>query len=888
MNPERWQKIKNILEDALETPTSERSFFLDDSCNGDADLRGEVEKLLAFEIPENDPLEQAAFAVVSEESAFNGNNNLIGKNIGNYKIIGELGAGGMGSVYLAERADGEFSQKAALKLIKRGMDSDAILKRFYNERQILASLEHPNIAHLIDGGTTDDGLPYFVMEYVEGNTILDYAAHENLDLEQRLKLFRKVCAAVSFAHQNLVIHRDLKPSNILVTKDGEVKLLDFGIAKLLKNNVNGLKTETQIQVFTPEYASPEQVRGEQLTTASDVYSLGVILYELLTEDRPYKTESKNIGEIIKAVCETDPVRPSSIVSRPWSVEKDNCLNENKGQKTNPKLLKGDLDNIILKALRKEPERRYSSVEQFSEDIRRHLEGLPVSASRDTWSYRTSKFIQRNRFSVAAGGLILLTLIAGLGATLYQMNVARQERAKAERRFNDVRRLVNSFMFEINEQIVKSPIKARELLVQRAVEYLDSLASEAGNDTALQSELATAYEKIGDVQAEIFSPNLGKTSDALLSHQKALQLREKLFAAEPTVERGLDVANSHLRIGDILMTTGQIAETRENYRNAIQILESLISSDATNFAVRRKVASSYARLGQAILRSGSLNEALINYEKSLEIFRNLRTENPNDPALERSVGIVYSYIAFVKMETEQTDEAVEFYGKWLETEKKLSSADKNDIVSRGHLATANTWYGIALNEQGKSREALEYLTNGVKIQTEVFEADKENFGERITLADANLELGKVLLKNKQTDEAIKSLEQAIYHYGAILQTDRENLWNKRRNSFSQQYLADAFVQKGDFKKASEIYRESFAVIKDLTDAHPNYSEWQFDLAMIYLRMGEFYLKTNDKPAALKNFEMSLPIFERLSTESPKNVKRKRDVGTVKSYLAELKN
>ncbi|CAN5852438.1 hypothetical protein BH20ACI4_BH20ACI4_15730 [soil metagenome] len=884
MNHERWQKIKIILEDALEIPSAERSNFLETSCSGDEDLRLEVEKLLAFETPENDLLEKSAVSIFTENKTAK---NFAGEKIGRYKIVGELGAGGMGAVYLAERTDGEFEQKVALKLIKRGMDSDAILHRFLNERQILASLKHPNIAHLIDGGTTDEELPFFVMEYVEGANILEYADAENLDLDKRLNLFREICAAVSFAHRNLIIHRDLKPSNVLVTTDGNVKLLDFGISKILRSeNADDTITATQLNVFTPEYASPEQITGEKLTTATDVYSLGVILYELLTGNRPFKTDSKNISEIIKAVCETDPIKPSAITNYELRITNKNQNPKSKIQ--NPKLLKGDLDNIILKALRKEPERRYPSVEQFSEDIRRHLIGLPVSARKDTWNYRTSKFLQRNKIAAATSLLILIILIGGLGATLYQMNVARRERAKAERRFNEVRQLANSFMFEINEQIVKSPIKARELLVQRAVEYLDSLASEAGDDDALQSELATAYEKIGDVQAEIFKPNLGKTSDALISHQKALQLREKLFNAEPNAERGLDAANSRLRIGDILMMSGRIDETRENYLSAIQILEPLIASDAINIKVRRKIASSYARLGQAILRSGSLKDALANYEKSLEIFQNLHSENPNDSDLERSVGIVYSYVAFVKMETEQTGEAVDFYGKWLETEKKLSSAEKNDLFSRGQLSTAHTWFGIALNEQGKFSEAIPHLTEGVKIQEEIYKADAENFGERTALADADLELGKVLLKNNQTDEAIRILEQAIAHYDAVWQTDRENLWIRRRIAVSQRFLADAFLQKGELKKTSEIYRQSFAITKELTDAYSNYSEWQLDMAMIYLRIGEFYLKTNDKSAALKNFEQSLPIFERLSAESPENIKRKRDLEKIKSQLAKLAN
>lgn len=360
---------------------------------------------------------------------------------------------------------------------------------------ILASLKHPNIAHLIDGGTTNDGLPYFVMEYVEGVSIIEYAKSENLDLNERLDLFREVCAAVSFAHQNLVIHRDLKPSNILITNDGKVKLLDFGIAKLLKSEeIN--QTATQMHIFTPEYASPEQVQGEKLTTATDIYSLGVILYELLTENRPYNTESKNISEIIKTVCETEPVRPSLAV-----IKNTNQTDYPKSKIKNQKSLRGDLDNIILKALRKEPERRYSSVEQLSEDIRRHQIGLPVSASADTFSYRFGKFINRNRIGVAAAALILITLLGGLFATLYQRN-------KAQRRFNDVRQIANSFLFEFHDAIETLPgsTPARELVVKRALEYLDQLAAESEGDITLQRELGTAYAKIGLIHGNSYHSN----------------------------------------------------------------------------------------------------------------------------------------------------------------------------------------------------------------------------------------------------------------------------------------------------------------------------------------------------------------------------------------------
>jgi len=874
MTPDAWKQIKEIVADAAEVSTGERREFLDQRCP--AEFRSQVDDLLNSENTnaaqlDGDAVNFTNFATIDR----------VNELIGAYRITAELGAGGMGTVYLAERADGEFEQKVALKLIKRGMDSDAILRRFVNERQILASLDHPNIAHLVDGGTTSDGLPFFVLEFVDGETIVDYAARNDLSIAERLDLFRQVCSAVSFAHQNLVIHRDLKPSNILVTKDGTPKLLDFGIAKLLRNESENAVTATQNFVFTPEYASPEQVRGENLTTATDIYSLGLILYELLTGSRPYKVDMSNISDMIRAVCETEPRRPSSIVLAPSS-NGANSTAKNKAQTldTHPRSLrslKGDLDNIILKALRKEPERRYASVEQLSSDLQRHLKGLPVTASSDSWKYRTVKYIRRNRIGVGAATLVLVTLIGGLGATLYQRN-------KAERRFNDVRQLANSFMFEINDQIVKSPIKARELLVQRALEYLDKLAGEAGNDPELLSELATAYEKIGDVQAEAFKPNLGKTSEAMFSHRKALELREKLYSAEPTTERGVQVASSHHRLSSVFMMSGQIAESRAASQRSVEILEPLLAADSSNFLVRRRLASAYARHGQSVLRSGSLDESLGNYERSLHLFQELHATHPDQADVRRGVGIVFSYIGFVRMEKGEAAGAVECYGKWLEIEKELAANSKGELGPKNDLSTAHTWYGVALSEQGREKEAIEHLAEGVKIQQGNLAMDKDNFAEHTSLADANLELGKVESKYKRTAEAISHLETALELYETVWQNDRDSLFTKHRIASAQRHLADALVQNNEMRRASNYYERSFLMIKELTEADPNQTEWQVDLAMCYRRLGEFYLQTKQPETAIENFKSSLPIFEKLAAASPENLKLRLDLEKARAYVS----
>jgi serine/threonine protein kinase len=452
----------------------------------------------------------------------------IGDHLDHYEILSFIAEGGMGEVYLAR--DLELDRRVAIKLIKSHLKTKEVLRRFYNERQILANLQHPNIAALLEAGVTADGLPFFVMEYVEGQSIDRSADEHKLTIKERLKLFRTVCSAVSYAHQNLIIHRDIKPGNILITPEGEPKLLDFGIAKLLdptRSPQSQPATATAVQVMTPEYASPEQLKGELVTTATDVYSLGVLLYELLTGHHPTKFTSRRMDQAVKAICEEQPERPSAAVNHTDESSKRIGVrgpmptpeSVSEMRDTDPRrlrhILQGDLDSIVLMALRKEPERRYHSVEQFSEDIRRHLEGLSVIARKDTLSYRTAKFIQRNKIGVAAAAIILVTLLAGIAATSWAAHAARVERAKNERVFVDVRHLANSLVFELHDAIKDLPgsTPARELLIRRSLEYLDSVAQEAGEDPSLQSEIANAYIKIGDVQGAPYQANLGDTNAA---------------------------------------------------------------------------------------------------------------------------------------------------------------------------------------------------------------------------------------------------------------------------------------------------------------------------------------------------------------------------------------
>ena len=429
----------------------------------------------------------------------------------------------MGTVYLAIQSGEGFEKRVALKIIRRGMDTELVVRLFLAERRILASLEHPNIARLYDGGATEDGLPWFAMEYIEGENLQDYCDRRSLEIRARLTMFRQICAGVQYAHQALIVHRDIKPGNILVTSDGTPKLLDFGLAKLVHSEASAQTVELTLrnQVFTPQYASPEQVRGETITTSTDIFSLGLVLYQLLLGRHPFRREMDSTESLLKAICEKEPAPPSAFAGARLARE-----------------LKGDLDTIVLTALQKDRRRRYASVEQLSQDIRRYLEGLPVAARPDTLFYRAGKFVRRHRTSVAAAALVAVSLVGGAGVAVFEARQSRQSEALALRRFNDVRKLANEYLFEFHDAIRDLPgaTPARLLVIRRGLEYLDRISADAGDDPGLAAELAGAYERLGELQAGSqagqVESNLNDNRAGVKSFEKAVALREKIAARAP--------------------------------------------------------------------------------------------------------------------------------------------------------------------------------------------------------------------------------------------------------------------------------------------------------------------------------------------------------------------
>src|SRR5215471_7743111 len=750
----RAERVADIVECALECELSERAQFFEKACRDDVDLRKEVESLLGFAEKATDFIEKPAYEIAPQAIVSPDGELKAGEQLGEYKIFALIGEGGMGEVYLAE--DTKLGRRVAIKLLKFGLGTSNIVRRFQQEERILASLSHSNIAQLHGGAVTPAGLPYFVMEYVDGARLDDYCRDLELSISQRLALFRKICAAVSFAHQNLVIHRDIKPANIRVTSDGEPKLLDFGIAKLLNPEAPmiGEPTMTFAAVMTPEYASPEQVRGENMTTASDVYSLGVLLYDLLTGQRPYRIKTRNPNEVARAITEQEPLPPSVAVARSASSNLQFEI-------SNPRLLRGDRENVILKALRKEPTRRYGSVAQFSDDIRRYFEGRPITARKDTCNYRTVKFIKRNKIPVAAAALLFLTLIGGIFATALETRRAHQQRARAEKRFNDVRHLAHSLMFEIDDSVkdLQGSTPTRRLIVSRALEYLDSLAGEAADNPVLQRELATAYEKIGDIQGNPYYANLGDTDGALASYRKALAIRAKIKGDDEALDATMEMGRSYRALADIFEQKGDITQSVHNYRRSLSIFEQLATKYPAEFSVRDELARAHETLGDGLGRAAnSTSERLETYRAALSMREKLLAEQPSNSKMQRSVGITLLKIG--DADDAKKPDAVESIKRGIAILENLSAENPDNERARRDVGHGYYQLGTTLMEAGGYPAALESWRKAFSIRQEIAGKDPKNAQALFDLADAHGDLSEALTATGAGVEALDQARQAL--------------------------------------------------------------------------------------------------------------------------------
>jgi serine/threonine protein kinase len=750
---ERAERLAELVKSAVERGPESRAAFLEEECRSDPAMHAEIASLLQQQEGVSRFIEVPALHLAAE--SFLGQGALsAGQIIGHYEIVSLIGSGGMGEVYLAQ--DRQLDRRVALKLVRRALASDDMLRHFRREEHLLASLNHPNIAQLYGSGLTADGVPFFVMEYVEGQRLDDYCNERKLETKERLQLFRKVCSAVTYAHQRLVIHRDLKPANVRVTAEGEPKLLDFGIAKLIDvdNGQSSGMTLTVQGVMTPEYASPEQVRGENMTTASDVYSLGVVLYKLLTGQSPYRTTTNRPDEIMRAITDQAPERPSTAI-RGASFQLAGNRNL-ESCATNPKSLHGDLDNIVLMAMRKEPARRYESAAQFSADIQRHLEGLPVVARKVTFTYRASKFIKRHRVGVAAAFLIVVSLVAGMITTTWQAQVARHEKAKAEDVKDALVRMLN-----YSNPIVFSPQKNGQKTVK---EILDETAKQLENgEFSNQPEIKVELEQI---IAECY---YGQGNYALASKytQEYLDLHRKLYG-----ENDAKTLAASERRAFMLFEQGKLTESEKHYRKILPLMR---NEERKGNIKAENLAGALDNFGYLRRTQGDSKEAELSFRESLALSSQMPKESlyiigPTrstlastladqgrfEDALQTAREAVAEYRQRGETDTPNFSFTLTVLGGFLTEKGDYAEADTNlreaEAIQRKFLNPSSLWLGdnlrnqaILYYQQGRYAESLSKVTEALKIYRESFGPYYDNYPTALTIN------GLILAKTGQPQE-----------------------------------------------------------------------------------------------------------------------------------------
>jgi serine/threonine protein kinase len=747
----RWQRVRELFHTCIELDPAQRDALLTQECAEDAAMKSEVESLLASLAESNTFLETPAAAAYSSSDE-----PWIGRTLGAYKVISLLATGGMGEVYRAIRADGLYPQAVAIKLIRRELAGQVMLSRFRAEREILAALQHPNIARILDAGITEAGLPYIVMELIDGESIDRYCEHQKLSVRQRLELFIDVCAAVHFAHQHLTVHRDLKPGNILVTNDGVVKLVDFGIAKVLETG-SSVDAQTSLHAMTPEYSSPEQIRGEPITTATDIYSLGVILYRLLTGRSPYRFSNNDPYALAREVCDTEPLRPSANVAEEATY-------------SGRKQLAGDLDSIVLMALRKERDRRYESVQQFSSDVQRYLDNRTVTARPRTWAYSASRFIARNRAVSLASALLVVVLLAGILATQRQAKIAAAERDRAQRHFDSVRQLANSFMFDIHDEIAKLPgsIKARQLLVNKALTYLDLLAHEPGGDAALQLELAEAYLRVGRVQGQVGYNNLGDHAAALRSFQQAIALLQRSLGNDPASRpQSLQLARAYNLASANLEALGRPAEELEMISKEIDLMQRRLTLFPDSVEVLAKLGAGFYRRSQFRSGHGDPASGIADGERAVEIYEKIVAKAPE---YKHRDNLAFAYSNLAENQLKAGDPAsrakgIESLRKALATMREITADKQGDVEGQRHLAVAAGELGAALGTVGQPREGLPYIEEALPIFRTLYDADKTNRLARLDLAESEENAGNLWVALGDPAKAMDHCRSALQMLGA---------------------------------------------------------------------------------------------------------------------------
>jgi eukaryotic-like serine/threonine-protein kinase len=771
MTPERWARVTELFDAASQLPAETRLAWLDAS-GEDAELRAEVRAMLDAYGSDPDYLETPATELAALEDVVA--DPLLGRRLGPWRLTRQIGRGGMGVVYEARRDDEEFERVAAAKILPAW--SAGFAERFRAERRVLATLDHPGIARLLDSGTTDDGVAWFVMELVSGQPVTTWCAERRLTVRDEVQLVERVCDAVAYAHRHLVVHRDLKPANILVTDGGLPKLLDFGIATLLseEGGRSAGTTRTGHQSFTPEFASPEQVRGEAVTTASDVYSLGVLLYLLLAGRHPYALAGLSPLDVMRTVCEVDPPPASTVAPADRRQQ-----------------LTGDLDAIVSKALRKAPDERYATVAEFAADLRAWQSGYPVVAAPASVGYRARRFVRRNWKAVSAAAAVGLALAGGGAATAWQARIAQAERDKAQNRFRQVQEFSRSLLFDVHGALVPvaGATDARRLLLDRAVQFLDGLAADAGDDSALKLELSAGYHQLANVQGNSLSENVGDTAASVASLQKSMRLAEEVRAAQPraiqplvralsaagdlasvrtargdgdaldwqarhaalvrelqqrdtTGEATLVVAKGYSDIGRMHVENEEFAVGEAAYREAVRQFERVPRERRALKDIRDH---SYAlkRLGGVLLRLGQLDESEQRYRQALALDEEaLRLDDR--PQTRYDITFTLSDLALVQSRRELWSDAVVLWNQALAIRKAAMAADPRNVRAMSGTATLYGRLAIAARQAEDLATTVARYREELRLREDLRARVGDLPGNRADRAWAALRLAEALL------------------------------------------------------------------------------------------------------------------------------------------------
>lgn len=683
----QWRKAEAIFHQTVDLAEPQRTAVLGDLCAGDTTLMAELSALL-----------QACEAEQAHSISASGGEEVIpSQRVGPYRLDRLLGRGGMGAVYLAQRDDGQFLQQVAIKIVDMPLATGLFRERFRAERQILAGLVHPYIARLLDGGVGDAGELYIAMEYVEGVSITHFCSAHELAIPARIELFRKVCEAVQFAHQNLVVHRDLKPDNILVAAGGSPRLLDFGTAKLLIPAPDDQRldlTRQGMQAFTPRYASPEQVMGRPVTIASDIYSLGVLLFVLLTDQHPYELADFSIEQMMRVVCEQPPRRPGSVDPR----------------------MDTDLDSIVLKALRKEPSERYITVDQLSSDLQAYLENRPVQARRGNVRYIAGKFLRRNRFALAAASLLLIALLGAAIGIAWQARIANLERRKAAARSADLRALSNSLLSELDDAIKLLPgsTPAQKLIVTRMLQYLDRLSRDGADDETTQLDLAEAYRRVGNLQGNPYDQNIGDPLGGLSSIEKATAITGRLKALHPNDDEVLHAyATTEGSRGEVLLGLSRLRQAVEAQRHACDTSADLAERPGATSLAASEAATACGALGDGLglpgrVSLGDQDGARAAYRRALAMQTDALRLDPISERAARGIPVILTKLGNLEIANDPA-EAARAYRTAIQSIDSLAAAQQTQplLYTRASILRR---LGVALTDMQDPAAGFALLEN----------------------------------------------------------------------------------------------------------------------------------------------------------------------------------